>query len=135
MKNNKEMTSNEEEEEEEPMFLVGLECSHSQILSASKPMKPMRRDHHHARAAYFLCSSCYRRERGACSIDPVHRVRSITEIPPSLLKRYSSAQELRIAKWDRDCTYYAYCHKYNDNTCKGHHNFLAKISLKPFANY
>jgi hypothetical protein len=85
MKNNKEMTSNEEEEE--PMFLVGLESSHSQILSASKLMKPVRRDHHHARAAYFLCPSCYRRERGACSIDPVHRVRSITEIPPSLRRK------------------------------------------------
>jgi hypothetical protein len=73
-------------QEPERQYIVSLDCSHSQVLSASKLMKPVRRDHY-TRTAYFLCPSCYRRERGACSIDPVHRVRSITEIPPSLRRK------------------------------------------------
>jgi hypothetical protein len=64
---------------EEPQFLLGIECSHSQILRASKLMKPARRDYN--RNPYFLCPSCHRRKWGAYSIDPVHKGIAVTAIP------------------------------------------------------
>jgi hypothetical protein len=71
----------QEQESQEPMFRLDLDCRHSQVVPASKLAKPARREPV-TRAAMFLCPSCYRREKGACSIDPVHRVVAITALPP-----------------------------------------------------
>ena len=85
---NQTMTSSrEEEQDEEPQFLVLLDCNHSQILPASKLAKPVRRENAYTRAPMYLCRDCYTRKHGSCSIDPVHTVRSITEIPSSLMRR------------------------------------------------
>jgi hypothetical protein len=84
---NQTMTCREEEQDEEPQFLVSLDCSHTQILPASKLAKPVRRENAYTRAPMYLCRDCYTRKGGSCSIDPVHAVRSITEILSSMLMR------------------------------------------------
>ena len=80
--------NNNSTEEEEPQFLVTLDCHHSHVMPGSQLLKkPVRRDPID-RLPYMLCPSCYRRERGACSIDPVHKIISVTAVPPpSPLKR------------------------------------------------
>ncbi|MDP8889127.1 MAG: hypothetical protein M3M89_05810 [Thermoproteota archaeon] len=79
-------------ESEEPLFRMDLDCHHSHIVLASKLAKPARRDAH-TRTPMFLCESCMRRERGTCSIDPVHKVVGVTAIPPTRSSRRLQQQE------------------------------------------
>jgi hypothetical protein len=51
-------------------YFIHLDCGHKHIVDASFVVKPAKHDLQGNR--YYLCRDCYTRDRGSCSIHPVH---------------------------------------------------------------
>jgi hypothetical protein len=79
--------SNEEEQKEEPRYSITyVGCNHTAIRTADDLRYPAKRSKLDI-TPVMLCPKCLREDYGTCAKSPYHRIASITEIPPSLLRR------------------------------------------------